>query len=88
MPGFDGTGPRGGGPMTGRAGGYCLLKISDTAGEPRTGFIGLAGKPVTISNDSRQTDIALLQDRLREVQALLHGMKLRVADLETGHGKP
>jgi hypothetical protein len=84
MPGFDGTGPRGRGPMTGNAGGYCLLKISDIAGEPRTGFAGLAGKPVTISNDSRQTDIALLQDRLRGIQSALQELKWRLANLAAG----
>ena len=28
MPGFDGTGPRGEGPMTGRGEGYCALPLS------------------------------------------------------------
>ena len=28
MPNFDGTGPRGKGPMTGRGQGYCVLPIS------------------------------------------------------------
>lgn len=27
MPGFDGTGPRGQGPMTGRGMGYCIVKL-------------------------------------------------------------
>ena len=87
MPGFDGTGPRGRGPMTGRAGGYCLLSIPDAPGEPKTGFAGSAGNAVTIGNDSRQTDITLLQDRVRGVDAALHEMKLRLANLEAGHGK-
>jgi hypothetical protein len=87
MPGFDGSGPRGLGPMSGRAGGYCLLNIPDAPGESKTGFAGLAGKAVTIGNDSRQTDITLLQDRLRGVRAALHEMKLRLADLEAVHGK-
>jgi hypothetical protein len=28
MPGFDGTGPRGMGPMTGRGRGYCVIPLS------------------------------------------------------------
>ena len=87
MPGFDGTGPRGRGPMSGKASGFCLMKIPDTPGEAKTGFAGLTGKPVAISNDSRQMDIALLQDRLRKVQTALHRMKLRLADLKTGREK-
>ncbi|HDP69304.1 MAG TPA: hypothetical protein ENN38_00620 [Actinobacteria bacterium] len=31
MPGFDGTGPRGEGPMTGGARGYCSLPYEDYA---------------------------------------------------------
>ena len=44
MPGFEGTGPQGRGPMTGKAGGYCLMKMPDASGEPTTGFAGLAGR--------------------------------------------
>lgn len=46
MPGFDGTGPAGRGPMTGRGNGYCILKISGTGGRPLIGFTGLSGRPV------------------------------------------
>ena len=55
MPGFDGTGPRGLGPMTGRGEGYCavVLPSSRTAGAPFNyaqgrpyGYAGLAGVPV------------------------------------------
>jgi len=84
MPGFDGTGPQGRGPMTGNAGGYCLINMPDAAGEKKIGFAGLAGKPVTIFNDSRQTNIIGLQDRLREVQAALYELKWCLANLEAG----
>lgn len=36
MPGFDGTGPGGVGPMTGRGGGYCIRHVS--AGTPEWGI--------------------------------------------------
>jgi len=48
MPEHDGTGPKGLGPMTGRGGGYCLLKIPRIPDEPKTGFVGLSGKPVAL----------------------------------------
>lgn len=46
MPGFDGTGPQGKGPMTGRAQGYCVFR--QTKGEPVCvqGFAGAQGTPV------------------------------------------
>jgi hypothetical protein len=58
MPGFDGTGPRGLGPMTGRGEGYCaiVLPSSRTAGAPFDyaqgrpyGYAGLAGVPVQMN---------------------------------------
>lgn len=47
MPRFDGTGPQGLGPMTGRGGGYCAVALPrpGTAGVPY-GYAGLAGVPV------------------------------------------
>ncbi|WP_407650104.1 DUF5320 domain-containing protein [Desulfofundulus luciae] len=29
MPGFDGSGPRGAGPMTGRGQGYCIVPLTE-----------------------------------------------------------
>ena len=46
MPGFDGTGPQGKGPMTGKGMGFCILKKSkDQPGEVK-GFVGIQGAPV------------------------------------------
>ena len=45
MPRFDGTGPRGAGPMTGRGEGYCVLGLPEP-GRPVRGYAGLAGAPV------------------------------------------
>ena len=47
MPGFDGTGPQGQGPMTGRGEGYCAVRIPD-CGEPSYGYAGLQGTPVRL----------------------------------------
>lgn len=45
MPGFDGTGPRGQGPMTGGGRGYCAVALNN-AGRPfvRRGFYGRGGR--------------------------------------------
>ncbi|HHW43416.1 MAG TPA: DUF5320 domain-containing protein [Desulfotomaculum sp.] len=40
MPGFNGTGPRGGGPMTGHGQGYCIVPL--TPGNPQPGTAGAA----------------------------------------------
>jgi hypothetical protein len=49
MPRFDGTGPRGEGPFTGRAEGYCAIRLPEPgSGQPATGFAGLAGSPVEL----------------------------------------
>ena len=45
MPGFDGTGPRGQGPMAGRGEGYCALVIPES-GQAPYGYAGLQGTPV------------------------------------------
>jgi len=43
MPGFDGTGPRGQGAMTGSGRGYCVVNLSDTGVRQGTGR-GLFGR--------------------------------------------
>ena len=44
MPGYDGTGPRGMGSMTGGGRGYCALPVGDFVGRPRIGrFFGRGG---------------------------------------------
>ncbi|MBN1956398.1 MAG: DUF5320 domain-containing protein [Anaerolineae bacterium] len=46
MPGFDGTGPRGAGPMTGRGEGYCAVVLPDS-GQAPYGYAGLQGASYT-----------------------------------------
>jgi hypothetical protein len=53
MPGFDGTGPSGQGPMTGRGLGFCVLKESESNPGQMEGFSGVNGKPVRTSDESR-----------------------------------
>lgn len=47
MPRFDGTGPRGSGPMTGRGEGYCVLELPE-ADRPARGYAGVVGVPVRL----------------------------------------
>jgi hypothetical protein len=50
MPGFDGTGPRGDGPMTGRGEGHCALVLPSPKEQAAPyGYAGLQGTPVTLA---------------------------------------
>jgi len=52
MPGFDGTGPSGKGPMTGRGQGFCVLtKLEENPGQVK-GIAGLQGVPVGQMNEN------------------------------------
>jgi hypothetical protein len=46
MPGFDGTGPSGQGPMTGQGRGFCVLRISKEKPGEFEGLAGLQSAPV------------------------------------------
>jgi hypothetical protein len=46
MPGFDGTGPMGQGPLSGRGGGFCVLKRSKENPYQIQGLAGINGTPV------------------------------------------
>jgi hypothetical protein len=49
MPGFDGTGPRGKGPMSGHGEGYCAIRLPDArSGRAAYGYAGRAGLPVRL----------------------------------------
>lgn len=85
MSGFDGKGPRGKGPMTGKAQGYCLLNMPDDFAEAENGFTGLQGKP--FGQDAWPADWMLLRKQLRRMQMELDEMKSRLAELEAGGGK-
>jgi hypothetical protein len=47
MPRFDGTGPQGQGPMTGRGEGYCAVQLPEP-GKPGYGYAGLQGAPLRL----------------------------------------
>ena len=46
MPGLDGTGPMGLAPLSGRGGGFCVLRIGQRGPDDIAGFAGVDGKLV------------------------------------------
>jgi hypothetical protein len=65
MPRFDGTGPQGEGPMTGRSEGYCAVKMPES-GQAPYGYAGLQGTPVRLGTPAtRSTPGARFARRLR-----------------------
>jgi len=46
MPGLDGTGPSGKGPMTGKVQGFCVLTHTEEDSGQVKGFVGLQGVPL------------------------------------------
>jgi hypothetical protein len=59
LPGYDGTGPRGEGPMTGRGEGHCLLWL-DRAGRVTGGFAGIRGQPFVLRPVARRALAAMV----------------------------
>jgi hypothetical protein len=78
MPGFDGTGPRGIGPMTGQGRGFCALRAPDEADDAVTGIAGLAHQPVRLRAESRSADLASLRVHVRRVGMMIERLRRRV----------
>ena len=90
MPGYDGTGPKGLGPMTGGGGGFCLLKFPGAPDEFLTGFVGRSGHPVRLRSHRIGTDLESLHARIWNVETAIRRIQRRVAALaatptETGN---
>ena len=81
MPGLDGTGPRGMGPMTGRGRGFCVLKLPSGAGNPVIGSAGWPGWAVARPLEG-ETDLAQLRSHARHIEAVLTGIRSRIERLE------
>ena len=71
MPGGDGTGPLGFGPMTGRGMGYCVVAWPRDGGHPH-GYAGVAGYPVEVVTDGEQDAMAFASGR-KEVRNMPGG---------------
>ena len=57
MPGFDGTGPSGQGPMTGRGHGFCVLTSSGENPGQTKGIAGLQSVPVGQVNENSGKEV-------------------------------
>jgi len=82
MPGYDGTGPAGAGPFTATGKGYCVLKIPNTKDEKQTGYVGLAGKPISDLPDLSCIETAHLHFRIKEIQSELNKLNSRIEYLK------
>ena len=56
MPGFNGKGPSGQGPLTGKGRGFCILKSSEKNPHQVQGFAGLQGMPVDQKTENNSED--------------------------------
>ena len=83
MPRFDGTGPRGSGPITGGGRGYCVLKVPSTPNEPMTGLAGLPGRPVAFFPGRSEMHPSFLMAEVRRIRMALEGIRRHVGTLET-----
>ena len=81
MPGLDGTGPRGLGPMTGGGRGLCVLKLPAEPDEPILGFAGRAGRPVRRPPNCA-AELTKLRSHARHIEVVLTGIRRRIERLE------
>jgi len=86
MPGLDGTGPRGIGPMTGWGRGLCILKLPDGSGAPLTGVAGLGARPVG-SQSGLRVDVALVREQIRELATGLRALQGRLDALQAARAR-
>ena len=81
MPGFDGTGPRGMGPMTGGGRGFCASPVGSAGiGYRGRGFAGIYGEayspvPTKTELEMLRNEFTLLQKELEVLEAKLKSME-------------
>jgi hypothetical protein len=87
MPGYDGTGPEGFGPLTGRGRGYCVLKVSGSQDETQIGYAGLSGAPITALRDFSWSESADLRYRFGQMRFALRDLNYRIEILKSNIGR-
>ncbi|MBN1376391.1 MAG: DUF5320 domain-containing protein [Dehalococcoidia bacterium] len=80
MPGFDGTGPRGQGPMTGGGRGFCTLPPGSAGAAYRGRFMpgtygAYGATPAQAELDQLRDEFALLKNELEAIEARLKSME-------------
>ncbi len=86
MPGFDGIGPRGQGPLSGQGRGFCMMRIPDDPGQDRSGYAGRNGQPVRVAADPRAAEMFALRSRLQGIRTEIQQIRSRLAGLDAGSG--
>jgi len=81
MPGYDGTGPAGAGPMTGRGRGYCIVKLPENGKLPVIVSEVLSEIHASVSSDPSSDGTAQLGIRVRQVQSALRNLVQRIDNL-------
>lgn len=87
MPGFDGTGPQGKGPLTGRGLGYCVLRESGERPIQVEGWAGIDGIPVanaTVESAEEQKEVIQMPFRDGTGPAGMRPMTGRAAGFGAG----
>jgi len=82
MPGFDGKGPRGLGPMTGGGRGFCVLKLPDKPDEPVVESAGRAGWSVG-RESAGNAELAQLRRQAARIEATLRVISRRIEFLQS-----
>ncbi|MDD5648350.1 MAG: DUF5320 domain-containing protein [Dehalococcoidia bacterium] len=86
MPGFDGTGPRGLGPMTGGGRGFCGIPPGSARMAYRSGrFAGVYGQGY--SGLSTQADLDQLRNEVEQLQSEIEIIEAKIKSMESLKGK-
>lgn len=86
MPGYDGTGPRGMGPMTGGGRGFCAVPLNSAGNRPYwgRGFRRYrAGQGFPVGRGSREDEIAMLKDQADILKQQLEDIEARLHEIES-----
>lgn len=78
MPGHNGTGPAGAGPMTGKGKGYCIIELPENKDMPRIVSEALTEIQETQSPDSTGTETAHLHYRAMQIQTAINDLNNRI----------
>ena len=87
MPAFDGTGPRGPGPMTSRGRGFCFLKMPQGPDEPIRGFAGRMGWPLGLPLGP-EAALAQLRSQAAQFEDVFRAIHGRIDRLEADGADP
>ena len=82
MPGFDGTGPRGLGPMTGGGEGFCIVRLPDGSEKDPAASAIRVGQ-VADESGEEELGLARLRWEVQRIEASLDAIRARLKQIET-----